>query len=98
MTNLTGDEITEYVAALRVCSRQMYVTADRWHISSTMSGEIRELWSLGIPTETAFGGDGRRRGEDLEDLLQCGQRDGMAKRVLALRVAIDWSRILNKHE
>ncbi|KAG3108250.1 hypothetical protein PI125_g11992 [Phytophthora idaei] len=63
MTNLTGDEITEYVAALRVCSRQI------------------------------FGGDDRRRGEDLEDLLQCGQRDGMAKRVLALRVAIDWSRI-----
>ncbi|KAF1779913.1 hypothetical protein GQ600_4633 [Phytophthora cactorum] len=48
-------------------------------------------------TGSSFGGDGRRRGEDLEDLLQCGQRDGMAKRVLALRVAIDCLGFLN-HE
>ncbi|KAG7377787.1 hypothetical protein PHYPSEUDO_011022 [Phytophthora pseudosyringae] len=46
LNHLNLDEPTEYSAPLQVCSRQMYVAADRWHIPSAMAGEIRDLWSL----------------------------------------------------
>lgn len=46
LANLTANEAREYSATLDVCSRQMYVAAESWHIPSTMPGEIREFWSL----------------------------------------------------
>ncbi|KAE8876272.1 hypothetical protein PF005_g13831 [Phytophthora fragariae] len=46
LNNVTADEAREYSAALHVCSRQMYVAADSCHIPNTMSGDIREFWSL----------------------------------------------------
>uniref|UniRef100_M4C295 DUF3730 domain-containing protein n=1 Tax=Hyaloperonospora arabidopsidis (strain Emoy2) TaxID=559515 RepID=M4C295_HYAAE len=46
LARIDAIEVAEYTDVLLICSRQMYVAADRWHIPCTMSGEIRELWSL----------------------------------------------------
>ncbi|KAG2819642.1 hypothetical protein PC116_g16063 [Phytophthora cactorum] len=46
MTNLTGDEITEYVAALRVCSRQM--TAKHFASVRAAKLRIRHAWQEGV--------------------------------------------------
>ncbi|KAF4045234.1 hypothetical protein GN244_ATG02618 [Phytophthora infestans] len=46
MNDVTVDETRKYVVALDSCSRQMYVAADRWYITSTTAAEIRDWWSL----------------------------------------------------
>ncbi|CAH0473579.1 unnamed protein product [Peronospora belbahrii] len=46
LTRLNEDIAGRYTRILQVCSRQMYLTADSWHISSTTVRKVRELWSL----------------------------------------------------
>ncbi|OWZ06138.1 hypothetical protein PHMEG_00021652 [Phytophthora megakarya] len=46
LTRLDVDETVEYRVALEVCSKHMYISADKWHVQSAILAEIRELWSL----------------------------------------------------
>ncbi|KAL3669963.1 hypothetical protein V7S43_005336 [Phytophthora oleae] len=46
LTTLSLEETGEYESALRMCSRQMYVAADKWNMASSMKGEIIDSWSL----------------------------------------------------
>ncbi|CAI5735035.1 unnamed protein product [Peronospora destructor] len=46
LSRLNEDEALRYTGTLQLCSRQMYLVANSWHVPSTMSREIREYWSL----------------------------------------------------
>ncbi|CAI5729619.1 unnamed protein product [Peronospora farinosa] len=46
LTRLNKDETGRYASTLQLCSRQMCLAANHWHLSSTKTREIRDYWSL----------------------------------------------------